>query len=131
MASLSETQEPFSMFTLDQLTAKLDEVIASAEVLQLAEVLELAESGIRKKFSLVCGKLRRAIEHAFIRKLKPKHLFEESWVTTMMASAIEELHISVNFDYDDQVLTDKLHLPIYSHLRCHVRSCHHYLIATF
>lgn len=130
MASLSETQEPSRVFILNQLTEKLDEVIASAEVMEIAELLELAEGGIRKKFSLVCGKLRRAIEHAFIRKLKPKSLFEEAWVQLLMASAIEELHISVNFDYDDQVLTDKLHLPIYSHLRCYVRLSHHYLIAS-
>lgn len=119
------------MFIMNQLTERLDDVIVSAEVLQLAEVLELAEGGIRKKFSLVCGKLRRAIEHAFIRKLKPKSRFEESWVQLLMGYAIEELHISVNFDYDDQVLTDKLHLPIYSHLRCHVRLSQYYLIATF
>lgn len=130
MASLHESCRP-RMFSLDQLTERLVEVIASAELMELAEVMELAEGGVRKKFSLVCGNLRLAIEHVFLMKLKPNHPFKESWVRTLMESVIEELHIGVDFDHDEQVLTDKLHLLIYSHLRCYVRLSNLLLIAYF
>lgn len=103
------------MFILNQPTERLAEVFASVDS------SELDEGGVRKNISWVCGKLREAIQRAFLKKLKPKQRFKESWVQTLMGSAIEELHIRVEFNYQDQVLTDNLKLWNYRHLRCYVR----------
>ena len=111
----ADTQEDDNSFMLNQPTTILSEVLASVE----SE--EFDESGALKKFSWVCGKLRRAIEHDFLKKLKPKQRFKLSWIQPLMGFVIEELHIRVDFTIPDHVLTDKLDLWVYRHLRCYVR----------